>query len=80
MTWGQFEKLVGEAFRLQGYSVTETGRGGADGGRDLILSKGGERFLVQCKQWKAFMVPVGVVRELYGVMAAKAAAGGFVVT
>ena len=45
-----------------------------------MLTKGGERFLVQCKQWKAFKVGVDVVRELYGVMAAKGAAGGFVIT
>jgi restriction system protein len=60
--------------------VTETGGGGADGGVDLELGKGGERFLVQCKQWKAFKVGVTTVRELYGVMAARGAAGGFVVT
>ena len=80
MTWQQFEKLVGEAFRLKGYTLAETGGGGADGGVDLVLSKGGEKFLVQCKQWRAFKVGVDVVRELYGVMAAKGAAGGFVVT
>lgn len=80
MTWRQFEQLVGEAFRLQGYSVTETGGGGADGGVDLVLRKGNEKFLVQCKQWRAFKVGVDVVRELYGVMAAKGATGGFVVT
>ena len=80
MSWQQFERLVGEAFRLQGYSVVETGGGGADGGVDLVLTKDGEKFLVQCKQWKAFKVGVGIVRELYGVMAARGAAGGFVVT
>lgn len=80
MSWQQFERLVGESFRLQGYAVLETGGGGADGGVDLILSKGSEKFLVQCKQWKAFKVGVDVVRELYGVMAAKGSAGGFVVT
>jgi restriction system protein len=80
LTWTQFEVLVGEAFRLQGYSVIETGGGGADGGVDLVLTRGGEKFLVQCKQWRAFKVGVDVVRELYGVMAAKGAAGGFVVT
>ena len=80
MSWQQFEILVGEAFRLQGFTVVETGGGGPDGGIDLVLAKGGERFLVQCKQWKAFKVGVDVVRELYGVMAAKGAAGGFVVT
>ena len=80
MSWREFEMLVGEAFRLQGYRVTESGGAGPDGGIDLVLSQGFEKFLVQCKQWKAFKVSVTVVRELYGVMAAKGAAGGFVVT
>ena len=80
MSWKQFEVLVGEAFRLQGYRVSETGGGGPDGGVDLVLTKGSEKFLVQAKQWKAYKVGVDVVRELYGVMAAKGAAGGFVVT
>ena len=75
MSWQEFELLVGEAFRLQGYEVTEIGGGGADGGVDLVLRKDREKFLVQCKQWKAFKVGVAVVRELY-VMAAKGAAGG----
>ncbi len=80
MTWQDFERLVGEAFRQRGYSVAETGRGGADGGVDLVLRKGTEKFLVQCKQWKALKVGVEVVRELFGVMAASGAVGGFVVT
>ncbi len=80
MSWREFEKLVGEAYRLQGYRVSETGGGGADGGIDLVLTKNNEKFLAQCKQWKAFKVGVDVVRELYGVMAAMGATGGFVVT
>ena len=84
MSWREFDMLVGEGFRLQGYQVVETGGGGADGGVDLVLRRpgtaGNEKFLVQCKQWRAFNVGVDVVRELYGVMAAKGAAGGFVVT
>ena len=80
MSWREFEMLVGEGFQRRGYTVKETGGGGADGGIDLVLGKDGEKFLVQCKQWKAFKVGVSVVRELYGVMAAQGAAGGFVVT
>jgi restriction system protein len=80
MSWREFELLVGEAFRLQGYTVAELGGSGADGGVDLVLRKGNEKFLVQCKQWKAFKVGVDVVRQLYGVMAAQGAAGGFVIT
>lgn len=84
MRWQEFEMLVGEAFRQQGFQVIENGGGGADGGIDLVLSKptqnGREKYLVQCKQWRAWKVGVDVVRELYGVMAARGAAGGFVVT
>ena len=80
MSWREFELLVGEAYRLQGYRVTEIGGGGPDGGVDLVLTKGSEKFFVQCKQWKAYRVGVTTVRELYGVMAAKGATGGFVVT
>ena len=80
LTWQQFERLTGEAFRRRGFQVTENTSLGADGGIDLVLYKNGEKYLVQCKQWRAFKVGVGVVRELYGVMAAEGAAGGFVVT
>lgn len=67
--WLQFELLVGEAFRRQGYAVEETGLGGADGGIDLILRKDGRRTLVQCKQWRRRQVGVSVVREMYGLLA-----------
>ncbi|WP_427312178.1 restriction endonuclease [Cupriavidus sp. H39] len=80
MTWQDFERLVGEVFRMRGYAVAETGGSGADGGIDLRLRKGNELALVQCKQWRAYKVPVMVVRELYGVMAAQGAAQGYVVT
>ena len=80
MNWQQFERLVGEGFRRQGFQVKETGQAGPDGGVDLELRRGGELQLVQCKQWRAQRVGVDVVRELYGAMAARGAAGGFVVT
>lgn len=80
MTWQEFERLVAEAFRLRGFQVAETGRDGPDCGVDVVLTKGAEKFLVQCKHWRAQRVGVEVVRELYGVMAAKGATGGFVVT
>jgi len=79
INWREFEMLVGEWFRKQGYAVTETG-GVADGGVDLILTKSGETYLVQCKQWKAYKVGVNIVRELLGVMVSKGAAGGVLVT
>lgn len=69
MSWRQFEQLVGEAFRRQGYAIEETGLGGADGGVDLILRRNGQTTLVQCKQWQNRQVGVKVVREMYGLLA-----------
>lgn len=80
MTWAQFEALLGEAYRRRGYSVTELGQGGADGGVDLVLRRDGAKTLVQCKHWRAQKVGVTVVRELAGVMAVQRAAAGVVVT
>jgi restriction system protein len=48
ISWQEFEMLVGEAFRLRGYQVTENGGGGADGGVDLVLRKDLLRFLDWC--------------------------------
>lgn len=79
ITWREFEVLVGEIYRGQGYRVSETPEG-ADGGVDLVLRRGDELFLVQCKHWQARLVNVNVVRELKGVVAARQAVGGAVVT
>jgi len=80
LSWRDFEQLVGEAYRRQGYTVLENTDPGPDGGIDLRLKKDGNRFLVQCKQWRPMKVGVQVVRELYGVMAAEHATGGIVIT
>jgi restriction system protein len=73
----EFELLVGEGLRQQGFLVIESG---ADGGADLVLQKGEQTFLVLCREWRTPKVDVGPVRELHGLMAARGAAGGFVVT
>lgn len=79
LDWRAFELLIGQWFRTQRYAVTETG-GVGDGGVDLVLTRDGETFLVQCKHWKAFKVGVNIVRELLGVMIMRGASGGFIVT
>lgn len=80
MSWREFEWTVGEAFRLDGYSVAEVGGGGPDGGVDLVLRKDGKTFLVQCKQRRSGNVDVATVREIVGVLSDRAAFGAFVVT
>ncbi len=78
ISWQEFERLVGEAFRRRGYTVRET-PAGADGGVDLILERGSRTTLVQCKQWNKRNVDVRTVRELYGVVVAEGAVAGIVV-
>lgn len=68
LTWREFEQLVGAAFRQQGYTVEETGQGGADGGIDLILRRGAAIEIVQCKRWRSRQVDVRVVREMFGLL------------
>lgn len=80
MSWDEFEMLVGEHFRRQGFQVSRQGGNGPDGGVDIVLKNKSETYLVQCKQWKAYKVGVQPVRELFGVMSARGAAGGYVVT
>lgn len=73
--WREFEQLVGEAYRRQGWTVEETGQGGADGGIDLLLRRDGRTELVQCKQWRNRQVNVSVVREMFGLLAHHGANG-----
>jgi restriction system protein len=80
MSWDDFEQLVGEYFLRIGYKVTRAGGNGPDGGVDLMLRKGSETHLVQCKQWRAHKVGVQPVREFYGVMTAHGATGGYFIS
>ncbi len=80
LSWKQFEELVAEAYRRDGYSVRENQKGGADGGVDVRLQKNGQMHLVQCKQWKSQKVGVSVVREMFGIMVAEDAATVSVLT
>ena len=80
LSWKEFEELIAEAYRRQGYSVTENMDTGPDGGIDLTLKKGTNLFLVQCKQWRSAKVGVKVVREMYGIMQDKHANGVIIVT
>ena len=80
LSWKQFEELVAEAYRRQGFRVVENASGGADGGVDIRLFKNGETHLVQCKQWRSNKVGVNIVREMFGVMMAQKAASVIIVT
>jgi len=80
LDWKSFEDLVGEAFRQTGFVVEDNTVGGADGGVDLWLRKGNERYIAQCKRWKNKKVGVAVVREMYGIMSAENADGVYIIS
>ena len=80
MDWHDFERLVEEFYRRKGFLVTRDSVDGPDGGIDLILHRDRETYLVQCKKWKAYKIGVQQVREFYGIITARGAAGGYFVT
>jgi hypothetical protein len=71
LPWRDFELLVGEAYRRQGYQVIERGGAHPDGGIDLELRDKDKKLVVQCKRWQTRTVGVELVRELYGAWSAR---------
>jgi HJR/Mrr/RecB family endonuclease len=68
----EFEWFTCELFRREGYEPVKVGsahRG--DGNIDIVLRRGSENVLVQCKRWTARYVGPGVVREFAGTFPAK---------
>ena len=80
--WSQFERLVEEVYREQGYVVESRGGPKPDGGVDSILRRDGSAWLVQCKHWpnETFFVGVKDVRALLGVVTKEGSSGGRLVT
>lgn len=69
LTAQEFEWLVGEVFRRDGWRVKETGRqDAADGNIDLELMRDGQRKIVQCKRWQSWPVGVSDIREFAGTL------------
>jgi restriction system protein len=80
LSWQDFERLVGEAYRRQGYAVEEVGGSAPDGGIDLLLRRQRQKVIVQCKRWKSAQVGVSLIREFYGATVAERATRGIFVT
>lgn len=79
LKWHNFELLVAEGFRTQGFSVTHVSAE-LEEGPDLVLVKGERRYVVQCRGWQEQGVAGTAVLQLYADMAAKDATSGFIVT
>ena len=66
MPWQDFSAVIGEAFRRDGYIVTETQGGPAD----FELRKNRRVAVVSCKRWKVAQTGVGPLRDLVAAMRA----------
>lgn len=76
LTAEEFEWLVGEVFRREGWEVRETGRqDGPDGNVDLELTRDGQRTIVQCKRWVSWPVSVDEIRKFAGTLMREGLAG-----
>jgi hypothetical protein len=65
----EFEWLVGEIYRREGWRVEETGRQDrSDGNIDLELIRDGHRSIVQCKRWGSRHVGVDEIRSFGGTL------------
>lgn len=83
LPWQDFERVAAAAFARGGWIPELVGRAGPDGGIDLVLRRGKERAVAQCKQrrWKDNPYVTELeVRDFAGALLAEKASRGFFVT
>ena len=81
MRWREFSNLVIEALHAQGYEsepVEESAERGQQA--DLVLRRGGENWLLSCKQGAHYRVTPEVVAEVADAVRFNGAAGGVIAT
>lgn len=61
MTWDEFNAAIADAYRRDGYGVTEITGGAAD----FEITRSGRVSLVGCRRWKVAQTGVGPLRELH---------------
>ena len=76
----EFEKIVGKLFQKLGYKVFQTPKSN-DKGKDLILTKKGQKFLVECKRYaESKMVGRPELQKFYAAIIEEEAEFGYFVT
>jgi restriction system protein len=76
MPWENFSAVISEAYRRDGYAVTEVFKGAVD----LKLDKAGRITIVSCKRWKVAQTGIGPLRDLLEAKKAQDAAECIYVT
>ena len=80
LDWFQFEKIVALLFDAEGFVVECYGGANADGGIDMVASRDGVTFGVQCKHWKTWRVGIKEARAFVGALHDRRIKHGFLIT
>jgi restriction system protein len=80
LSWQDFELLVSDALRREGFEKVAVGTGASNGGKGLELTRNGRCYLVDCTDWRSWRAGATAVRKLHERMAMTGAHGGLAVT
>ena len=80
LDWIQFEKLIALLFDAEGFVVECHGDPNADDSVDLVATKNGVTFGIQCQHGKTSRVGIKEVRALFGALHDRNIRHGFLVT
>ena len=80
MHWREFQLLVGDAFRLQGYNIGVLGADWANEGADLVVRRGGKTLLVAYRHWNVAVLDAEPVEDLRTAIRELGADAGMLLT
>jgi len=78
--WREFQLLIGDAFRLQGYHIVTMGADWANEGADLVLRRSGKTLLAAYRHWNVATVGPEPVHDLRSAIKKLGADGGMLLT
>lgn len=78
--WGKLKEMVAEAYRRSGYMFLEKSPLSTDPSVDLVMRKGANLYLVQCRYWQNRKLGIREVKKFQALLLEKQAVGGFLLT
>ena len=80
LSWHELKNLVAEAYRCSGYIIMENSAFSTDPTVDLVMRKGANLYLLQCRYWLNRKLGLREVKNLHSLMHEKQASGVFLLT
>lgn len=80
LSWRNFEDLITEAYKQNGFRIKREPIAGSDGGVDIKVEKDSRIIIIQCKQWRLRKLGVKIVREMFGILSGSDAEEVHIVT